>query len=75
MKDADLVHVHGLWNAPVWAAVRECERAGVPYVVSPRGMLDAGSLGHHRFRKALGYWVWEKRYLRNAAWIHATSCC
>ncbi|HVZ76410.1 MAG TPA: glycosyltransferase, partial [Gemmatimonadaceae bacterium] len=36
----DLVHVHGLWNRVVWGAVAECVRAGVPYVLSPRGMLQ-----------------------------------
>jgi len=69
----NIVHVHGLWNWPVWAAVRECRRVGLPYVVSPRGMLDRGSFSHHRWRKSLGYWAWEKRYLRTAALLHATS--
>ena len=69
----DLVHVHGLWSFPVWAAVRESRRAGVPFVVSPRGMLDGGSLGHHRLRKKLGYWARERKYLQRAALLHATS--
>jgi len=45
----------------------------VPFVVSPRGMLDGGSLGHHRWRKTLGYWVRERKYLQRAALLHATS--
>jgi glycosyltransferase involved in cell wall biosynthesis len=69
----DLVHLHGLWNFPVWAAALECMRLGVPFVLSPRGMLDRGSLAHHRWRKELCYSLWEKRYLRNAALLHATS--
>lgn len=69
----DLVHLHGLWNVPVWMSARECIRTGVPFVVSPRGMLDPGSLGHHRFRKELCFWMWERRYLKRAALLHATS--
>src|SRR5207237_8283496 len=36
----DLVHIHGLWHLPGWDAARLARRRGVPYVVSPRGMLD-----------------------------------
>src|SRR5262245_11788889 len=39
---ADLVHVHGLWHLPGWIAARAARRAGIPYVLSPRGMLDTG---------------------------------
>ena len=43
----DIVHVHGLWNRVVWAAAREASRAGVPYVLSPRGMLEPAARAHH----------------------------
>jgi glycosyltransferase involved in cell wall biosynthesis len=69
----DLVHLHGLWNLPVWMGARACIRAGIPYVVSPRGMLDAGSFAHHRWRKEICYWTWERNYLRTSALLHATS--
>jgi glycosyltransferase involved in cell wall biosynthesis len=69
----DLVHVHGLWNAPGWLASRRARRAGVPYVVSPRGMLDAGSMRLHPRRKQIGYWALERNNLARAACLHATS--
>lgn len=69
----DLVHVHGIWNVPGWLAIDACRKQGVPYVVSPRGMLDQGSLGHHRMRKALCYRFREKGNLRCASFLHATS--
>lgn len=69
----DLVHVHGIWNVPGWLAIDDCREQGVPYVVSPRGMLDPGSLRHHRVRKALWYRFREKANLRRAAFLHATS--
>jgi glycosyltransferase involved in cell wall biosynthesis len=69
----DLVHLHGLWNVPVWVGAHRALRLSVPYVVSPRGMLDGGSFAHHRLRKEICYSAWEKRYLRSAAFLHATS--
>ena len=73
LDSADLVHVHGIWNVPAWIAMRSCHKAEVPYVVSPRGMLEGGSMRHHRYRKMLGYHLLEKRGLRRAVFLHATS--
>ena len=36
----DVVHTHAIYLWPLWTAAREARRAGVPYVVSPRGMLE-----------------------------------
>lgn len=73
LPKVDLVHLHGLWNYPVWMAALESMRFGIPFFISPRGMLDAGSLAHHRWRKELCYKVWERWYLQRATLLHATS--
>jgi glycosyltransferase involved in cell wall biosynthesis len=71
--DFDLVHVHGLWNFTVWSAVRIVRRSPVPYVVSPRGMLDSGSMAHQKWRKMLAYRLVERSGLESATRLHATS--
>lgn len=68
-----IVHVHGLWNIPGWLAIEACRGQRIPYVVSPRGMLDAGSFAHHRLRKTVCYWLRERQNLRSASFLHATS--
>jgi glycosyltransferase involved in cell wall biosynthesis len=70
---ADVVHIHGLWNRVVWAAARAAARAGVPYVVSPRGMLQDAARAHHGWRKRAVYLTIERRLLEGAALLHATS--
>ena len=70
---ADLVHIHGLWTITGWTAARHARRAGVPVVISPRGMLDPGSLAQHGWRKRFAYALVERRNLRGAAFLHATS--
>jgi glycosyltransferase involved in cell wall biosynthesis len=70
---SDLVHIHGLWTLPGWMATRRARRAGVPVVISPRGMLDPGSIGQRAWRKRIAYAVVERRNLRGAAFLHATS--
>jgi glycosyltransferase involved in cell wall biosynthesis len=69
----DLVHLHGLWNLPVWTAARAARRAGVPYFISPRGMLNPQAVGIRAWRKRLFYQLLERRNLASAAFLHATS--
>jgi glycosyltransferase involved in cell wall biosynthesis len=71
--DADLIHVHGLWNFTAWAGARAARAAGVPYVLSPRGMLLPGARARHGASKAIAWWAIQRRDLRAAALLHATS--
>jgi len=73
MAYADLVHVHGVWNITGWSGVSCARAAGVPYVISPRGMLQPAAMQRHRAMKSLAYWSIERTNLRSAAFLHATS--
>lgn len=73
VRSYDLVHIHGLWNRVVWVAAREASRAGVPYVLSPRGMLERAALVHHRWRKQLAWAMADARVVHAAGLLHATS--
>jgi glycosyltransferase involved in cell wall biosynthesis len=70
---ADVCHIHGVWNVPEWWASRLARAAGVPYVVSPRGMLQPQAMQRGRWRKAVAYSLLERRNLEGAALLHATS--
>jgi glycosyltransferase involved in cell wall biosynthesis len=51
VRDADVVHVHGLWS-PLYVAVgRAAQRAGVPYFFSTHGLLDRRAMAQS-WRKA-----------------------
>jgi glycosyltransferase involved in cell wall biosynthesis len=70
---ADLVHVHGLWNFTAWAGARAARAAGIPYVISPRGMLLPGSRVRHGAMKSIAWRGVQRRDLGEAAFLHATS--
>ena len=70
---ADLVHDHGLWLPANHAAARAAARAGVPFVVSPRGMLEPWALAHRRWKKRAAWALYQRRDLCAAAAVHATS--
>jgi glycosyltransferase involved in cell wall biosynthesis len=70
----DIVHLHSVFLWPTWSAARAAAQAGVPYLVSPRGML-VEDLIRRRSRLAKTLWIYliELSTLRRAAAIHVTS--
>ena len=70
----DVVHTHAIYLWPLWAAAREARRAGVPYVVSPRGMLEKDLIERKSaiWKAALIGFV-ERANLEGAAAVHVTS--
>ncbi len=72
-READRVHIHGCWTFPVWWAARCARKARVPYLHSAHGSLDPVRRAHGRRRKALAWALFDRRVLRGAALLHATS--
>ena len=74
VRDFDLVHAHSVYLWPTYAAARAAARAGVPYVISPRGML-VPELIARKSRMVKGAWIRlvERRSFAGAARIHFTS--
>jgi glycosyltransferase involved in cell wall biosynthesis len=70
---ADVCHIHGVWNVPEWWAAHLARRAGVPYLISPRGMLQPQAMARGRWRKAAAFALLDRRNLRGASMLHATS--
>lgn len=70
----DVVHTHAIFLWPLWVAARAAERAGVSYVVSPRGMLER-DLVNEKSALLKGLWLAlvERRTLERAAAIHITT--
>ncbi len=74
VAEFDLVHTHAIFLWPLWAAARAAERAHVPYVVSPRGMLERDLIDHKNpLLKGLWIAAIERRNLERASAIHVTS--
>jgi glycosyltransferase involved in cell wall biosynthesis len=70
----DVVHLHSVFLWPTWAAARAARDAGVPYMLSPRGMLIKDLIGR-RSRVAKSAWIRliERSNVEHAAAIHLTS--
>ena len=72
--DYAVVHTHAIFLWPLWAAARAAYRAHVPYVVSPRGMLERDLVSRKSpLLKATWIAAIERHNLERAAAIHVTS--
>ncbi len=69
----DLVHNHGLWLYPSWAAFQWSQRHHIPRVVSPHGMLEPWAMSHKAWKKRLAWNLYQRRDLESAAVLHATA--
>ena len=70
----DVVHLHSVFLWPTLAVARACHRVGVPYVLSPRGMLVRDLIaGRGRLRKMLWLALFERRTVREAAAVVVSS--
>jgi len=68
-----VLHIHGLWTyahhrAAVWA-----RQNGVKVVWSTHGMTAPWALGHKRAKKLVAWFLYQRRDLRSAAFIHCTA--
>ncbi|MEZ5899133.1 MAG: glycosyltransferase [Hyphomicrobiaceae bacterium] len=70
----DIVHLHSVFLYPTLVASRTAAAAGVPYVLSPRGML-VEDLIQKKSRLAKRIWIslFERRTIAMASAIHSTS--
>ena len=73
VKRTDVLHCHGLWHADGAHASRLAWGAGVPYLLSCKGMAQPWALEQRKLKKAVALWIWQKRVLERAAVLHATS--
>jgi glycosyltransferase involved in cell wall biosynthesis len=74
IRDADLVHIHGIWVPYQTQVAKIAYEMGKPYAISCRGMLDDWCMAQRKPKKmiylkfARGSWM-----LNNAAMIHCTA--
>lgn len=72
-QDVNLIHNHGLWMFPNLYARRAARARRIPFVVSPRGMLDSWAMRRSRLRKFVAWRLFERGNLTCADLFHATS--
>lgn len=70
---AQVVHVHGVWDAALMEAGAMARAARVPYVLTPHGMLDEWALSVKPWKKKAALWLGRRELIRGAACVHVLS--
>src|SRR5690606_7615927 len=59
----DLVHVQGIWLYTSHVNTKYCKKQNVPYMISPRGMLDPWILSQRSWKKTLGLFLYGENQI------------
>lgn len=70
IADSDLVEIHSLWNGTSSSAAAACRRARVPYVLTPRGMLDPACVANHSISKSVYRHFVDEANISGASGFH-----
>jgi glycosyltransferase involved in cell wall biosynthesis len=73
IRQVEVIHGHGLWLAPNLEAGWAAKRGGVPFVLTPHGMLSEVALGYSLWKKRIMWAMAQGAVARSAACIHVTS--
>ena len=69
----DVTDVQGLWTYPSLANLRYHRRTGIPYIITPHGMLDPWARARSVKKKRLVRFLFEDEHLRHASCLRATA--
>ena len=69
----DVVHDNGIWLSHNHRVARLACQFAVPRIVSTRGMLERWAVNHKWLKKRVAWHIYQRRDLRLANWLHATS--
>lgn len=72
-SDPDLVHLHYMWKYPSVAVRKWSKKTGLPYIVTPNGMLEPWALINSSWKKKLAGICYENAMLRGAACLQANT--
>jgi glycosyltransferase involved in cell wall biosynthesis len=73
IRKQDVVYICGTWTYAMVAGATAALKAGIPFVVSPRGSFMTWSMSQKPFKKRAYLALVERRLMNGAAAIHCTS--
>ncbi|MDG1837188.1 MAG: glycosyltransferase [Phycisphaerales bacterium] len=73
LREADVLHLHGVWERANIGVSKLARRLGIPWVVTLRGMLDDWNMAQRGRKKRLYLRAGGRRVLEDAAYVQCTA--
>ena len=68
-----LLHGQGIWQKPIHDMAIYARSKHLPYIISPRGMLEPWALNFKKWKKKLALVLYQRKDIAKATCIHATG--
>ena len=73
IQQADVIHIHAMWDLSNPQIAKACVASGKPWVLSTHGMLDDWSMAQRGLKKRIYVATAARNMLQNAAVVHTTA--
>ena len=68
-----LIQIQSMWELPYHKVMVEARRLGIPYIVTPRGMLEPWSLSQKKWKKKLAWWLYQRNDVQKSVCVFTTA--
>lgn len=73
-SEHDLIfHGHGIWQSSIHKMAVLAQKNNIPYIISPRGMLEPWSLSQKKLKKLIALFFYQRNDIVRCSVIHATA--
>lgn len=69
----ELIQIQSMWDLPYHKVMVEARKLGIPYIVTPRGMLEPWSLAHKKWKKKLAWWLYQRNDVQKSVCVFTTA--
>lgn len=69
----DIIQIQSMWDPRYHKLVKIAQKLNIPYLITPRGMLEPWSLTQSKWKKKLAMLLYQKADLQKAACIFTTA--
>lgn len=69
----DIIQIQSMWDPRYHKVVKIAQKHNIPYIITPRGMLEPWSLSQKKWKKRLAMLLYQKADLMKASCIFTTA--
>jgi glycosyltransferase involved in cell wall biosynthesis len=72
-KKVDIIHLQHIWNPYIQVMAFWAYHKKIPYIVTPRGMLEPWIMANNPWKKKTAMFLYQRKAIQRAVHIHATG--